>query len=179
MRILTSVFSILALTFALGCSGGDDDDGGGETADANTSGTADAAVSTGPDAMPQGSSNLGATCNQETPCEAPAAACLASQGAPSGFCSLTCGSGVTITSTAEGQIPIPADPALHALCSADYSGVGTPACSLIVGGNLPAPPQQPAPNTEYMVDLACGIACEMTTNACPSNLTCSQGLCLP
>ena len=177
MRTLTSMFSILALTLALGC-GDDGGDDGNTTPDANTGGTADA-MTAQPDAMPQGGTNLGAICNQGTPCDSAFPSCLSLPNAQNGFCSNQCGTGVTVTTNAQGQVPIPQDPALHAMCAAGYTGVGTPACSVIIGGNLPNPPMQPAPDTEYMVDLACGVACEQGTNACPAGLTCTQGLCAP
>jgi hypothetical protein len=145
MRTLTSVFSILALTFALGCSGGDDDDDGGGTADAAaTGGAADAAVSTGPDAMAAtgASSNLGDVCDQATPC-ATGTCTLLEEGATSGFCSPTC------TMAGMADICGPND---------GYTGPGVPYCGL---GMAP--------------DMRCAIGCGTQNagdTSCPTGLTC-------
>ncbi len=71
MRTLTTLLSIMALTFALGCSGGDSGDGGGPAADANGS-SADADPTGGADAMPSG--------------VADGQACTASEADPTGGC---------------------------------------------------------------------------------------------
>lgn len=145
MRILTSVFSILALTFALGCSGGDDDDGPGETPDATVGGTADAAVSTGADAMPTGggaAANLGTVCDQATPC-ATGTCTLLEEGATSGFCSPNCTmAGMTDVCGPEDGFP----------------GPGVPYCGL---GMAP--------------DMRCAIGCGTQNGgdtSCPTGLTC-------
>jgi hypothetical protein len=173
MRSLTSILSIVALTFALGCG----DDGGGDgstTVDAGP--TFDAAPTA--DAMPASGSSLAGLCQApDTLCQADFPACLsAAQNGP-GYCSTQCGTDVDITTTAEGGIPLPTDPALHAICTAGYTGVGTPVCGIIIGGTLPAPPTPPEPNTAYKINIACGVQCEATTMACPTGLTCTQGYC--
>ena len=172
MPTFTSICSVFALTFALGCASGDADDGGGSTDAAPP--TVDAAPSI--DAGPTGS-NLGATCMAgTTPCVGQANACLSiAQNGP-GFCSFQCATALPLTTNDQGQVPVPTDNALHTACAANYTGIGVPLCAVIVGGNVPNPPLA---NTEYLVDLACGVACEMTTMACPTGLSCSGGLCVP
>ena len=171
MRTLTSIFSIVALTFALGC--GDDGGGtGGDNADA-----APAGIDSGPaiDAMPSTGTSLAGLCEgQTTPCMTDFPICLSTAQNGPGFCSLACATALTVTTSATGGVPLPTDAATHAMCSNGYTGVGTPVCGIIVGGNLPNPPLA---NTEYMVDLACGVQCEMTTMACPTGLTCTGGYC--
>jgi hypothetical protein len=176
MRTLISICSVIALTFALGCGGGDGDDGGAK---------ADAAGPTfdaGPDAM-QGptpiASGLGQICDDSTPCVANNTSCAMFGTNTTGMCIMGCAQDLVVTTSATGTVPVPTDASLHAICSAGYADVGTPGCIIIAGGNLPAPPASPLPSTEYTVDLACGIVCVTDTMACPGGLTCSSGICLP
>jgi len=160
MRILTSVFSILALTLALGCSGGDDDDGGGETPDATVGGTADAAVSTSPDAMVSTSADgTACTATQEDPqggCPANSHACVG------GNCMELC----TLTAQMEPD---------GMACTA-YQGPGASACIFGLSANGMPP----------FAAAACGIFCGDTTGnvpfcqggacdgTCPNDFTCQD-----
>ena len=156
MRILTSVFSILALTFALGCGGGDDDDDDGANVDAST-GDIDGG-NTGPDAMP---SNV-----------ADGQACTASQEDPQGGCPAT---HACVNSTCSQLCDLGADGnPTQAVCPG-YTGPGS---SLCIAG-LSATGQPP------FAAAACGVVCGDTTGnvpgcmagecdgSCPGTWTCT------
>ncbi len=157
MRTLTSVFSILALTFALGCSGGDDDDGGG-TADASTA--PDSGVVIQPDAMAATSADgTACTASEEDPqggCPANSHACVG------GNCMELCN--LTAEMEPDGMA-----------CTA-YEGPGASACIFGLSANGMPP----------FAAAACGIFCGDTTGnvpscqggacdgTCPNDFTCQE-----
>lgn len=162
MRTLTSIFSILALTFALGCSDSDGGGGGGDSPDANVG--PDAAP-TGPDAMPMSppiTSGLGQVCDPAAAvCSGGATACLAkTMEAPSGICTLLC---------AEGLAPetFPAAEA-HQTCADSFTGTtGTPLCGASIGPG------------SFACVVACGVLEGTDLGTCPSDLTCTANSCMP
>ncbi len=147
MRILTSVLSILALTFALGCSGGDDDGDGGNPADAAVGNTPDAGGGGGPDAM-QATSADGTACMASQ--ENPQGGCPTTHGCVGGKCMELC------TLNAQMQPDGTA-------CSA-YQGPGASACIFGLSNNGMPP----------FAAAACGIFCGDTTGMVPF---CQDGSC--
>jgi len=134
-----------------------------------------------PDAAADTLTGLGQTCvvgMGATDCPATAPGCVRfSTTATTGICSQKCAQAETVTTDAQGAIPVTA--AQLAVCSGVFSGsVGTPACNAVV---VATPADNPLkPNTKYLVDIACTITCG-TGNVCPGSLTCntSAGTCEP
>ncbi len=150
MRTLTTVFSILALTFALGCSGGDDGDGG-DNVDASTS-NADGG-NTGPDAMPSGTADgTACTATQENP----------TGGCPTGFLCLSGGAGLPGNCAESCNLttsdPIQAD---GTVCT-NYQGPGVSICLTTLSAGAGMPPAA----------AACGVIC-----ADPTGMLCPSGEC--
>lgn len=151
MRTLTSVFSILALSLSLGCSGGgDDDDDGGNNVDASTS--AIDAGSTGPDAQAGTADGLACTATQENP----------TGGCPTGYACLSTGAGVPGNcaelcnlTTSE---PIQAN---GEICT-NYEGPGASICLTTLSAGAGQPPS----------GAACGVIC-----ADPTGQLCPAGQC--
>lgn len=158
MRTLTSVFSILALTLAIGC-GSDDDDGGG-TVDAAVA-TVDAMVVV-PDAMAvgTGAESLGQICGA-TMCPAGYTCAAFDKGATEGMCITPCTmSGMTDVCGAANGFPGPgvgicalADMAGNNSCGiacgagngGDMSCPAGLVCDARLGGELCLPPVPVAP----------------------------------
>ncbi len=169
MRTLTSIFSIVALTFTLGCSSGSGDDGGGPAVDAAPA--ADAAPTI--DAMPANppiASGVGEICDPSAPTctSAGTPGCAAAPDATSGFCTLECA-----TDIAMGEIP---DAAASQACVAEYTGsTATALCALPIGpgaGNM---------TTNYACGLYCGMIGDPAQDlgTCPGGLTCTNNACSP
>jgi hypothetical protein len=174
MRNLTSIISIVALTFALGCSSGSDDGDppavdGGPTVDSGPP---------APDAMPTNppiTSGLGEICAADgsgTCTSAGTTGCVSVAMATNGFCTLQCA-----TNIAMGAFP---DAAATAACVAEYTGTeGTPVCATNIGAGVPD--ALGAATTNY----ACGIYCGMLGDpvqdlgGCPGGMTCTNNACLP
>ncbi len=148
MRTLTSIFSILALTLAIGCS--DDDGGGGGDVDAGA--TVDAMAA--PDAPPASTVADGKACTASA--EDPTGGCPATHGCVASKCSELC-------PLVAG--PQPGDPMQPngMLCTA-YTGPGASVCIFSL---TTMPMGDP-------VAAACGIFCEDTMSAIPG---CANGVC--
>ncbi len=158
MRTLTSLFSILALTCALGCSGGDnDDDGGGDTVDAAV-GVVDGGGGSEPDAMSSG--------------VADGQACAASEADPTGGCP----TGYACLQTGCAQLcELGQDGNPTGAPCAGYEGPGVSLCIVTVQDQ-----------TGAGVAGACGIFCDDSTGSvpgcqgaacdgtCPNTLSCEQ-----
>ena len=169
MRTLTSIFSILALTFALGCGGGDGDD---PAADA-----APPAVDSAPsiDAVPVKpplTAGLGQVCggNQAVPCATATDACLVIGDDPTGFCSPSCAPDLAMDVNPE--------PAASQACGAGYTGTipadGTPLCA------VPLAQTPPSTNRDWFCAIACGVIGANDAGGCPGEMTCgSNNFCAP
>lgn len=162
MRPLTSMFTILALTFALGCASGDD----GSLPDAGAS-AADSDLTPAPDAMPNTppvTSGLGQVCDQTNTCtDQQATDCIAfSMTATSGVCTFECAIGLD-----EGVNP---DAAANQACATAYTGTtGTPLCA---AGSAPV-----AGKTSWSCLIACGTVQMTDLGECPGGLTCTDNTC--
>lgn len=137
MRSLLPYFSALALTFSVAACG---DDGGGDDGNGNGN-TADAAVDTTPDAMPQpvgGTEGTACQATQENPSGGCAAGflCLATSAGGAGQCFRDCSSDQNS-------------------CSA-YSGPGVSSCGISIQDQ-----------NMMTVGMACGVICNDTTGNVP------------
>lgn len=170
MRTLTSFFSILALTFALGCGGGDSD----PAADADPGPTFDAAPTF--DAVPVKTpiaTGLGQVCGgtPNVACADVATSCLVTEQNQPGFCSPSCAPNLPM-----GTNP---DTAASQACGAAYTGGtiptdGTPIC----GAALPQAP--PSTNRDWFCIIACGVIGENDAGGCPGGMTCgANNACSP
>ena len=163
MRTLTSMFTILALTLALGCAGGDD----GEVIDGvDAAVAAPDAAAAAPDAMPTNppiTSGLGQLCDQSAPCSDQLAAnCIAfSQSATHGICTFECASDIP-----SGTNP---DAAASQACTTAYTGsTGTPLCAAGTPDGA---------NVDWSCLIACGMLQGMELGECPGGLTCTDNTC--
>ncbi len=177
--------SLSCVVLAAACG----DDGGSSDADGDITVTPDSptvAIDAAPaiDA-PAALMGLGQRCiptmmNADCPTNAPVCAGLAN-GNGQAYCTPTCLTGGTATTTAQGQITSTTPAPNPAACTGAFSGsTGGATCGILLAYN---PTGALTPNTAY-TDIVLGCVVTCTAGACPGGMTCNTalsqtGLCEP